>query len=348
MPVYQLGKDNIEALTETTFQAAGIHERGDLQRLLRSHVDVIAPDTFVITEEFGQWTDSRRRIDLLALDRDANLVVIELKRTEDGGHMELQAVRYAAMISAMTFQDAVDAHHQFLKKLSIDEDAQARILKFLAWDEPREDEFAQDVRIVLASAEFSKELTTAVLWLNERNLDITCVRLKPYEHGASILLDVQQIIPLPEAEEYRVRVREKQDRERESRRTPKDLTKYDVTLNGEIHSCVAKRQAILKIVKHLCRCGVTPSEIAALVPWRENQMFRTVSGTVNSSEFVRMAAVDAPFDATRFFVADEDLIHINGSTFAFSSQWGNRTYTAIKNLIAAFPDKGIGCVPNKT
>jgi len=32
----------------------------------------------------------------------------ELKRTEDGGHMGLQAVRYAAMVSAMPFEKAVE------------------------------------------------------------------------------------------------------------------------------------------------------------------------------------------------------------------------------------------------
>jgi hypothetical protein len=47
----------------------------------------------------SDWEDSSRSIDLLCIDKQANLVVIELKRTEDGGHMELQAIRYAAMVS---------------------------------------------------------------------------------------------------------------------------------------------------------------------------------------------------------------------------------------------------------
>lgn len=83
------------------------YECRDLQRLLRENIPVIAPDTLVLAEEYGEWDVSRCRIDLLGIERDANLVAIELKRPEDGGHMELQAIRYAAMVSTMTFDEAV-------------------------------------------------------------------------------------------------------------------------------------------------------------------------------------------------------------------------------------------------
>jgi len=55
---------------------------------------VISPDTLVIAEEFSEWTEGARRIDLLGIDKQANLVVVELKRDETGAHMELQALRY--------------------------------------------------------------------------------------------------------------------------------------------------------------------------------------------------------------------------------------------------------------
>jgi hypothetical protein len=38
----------------------GSRNAGDLQRVLRAHVGVIAPDTLVIAEEYGEWTDARR------------------------------------------------------------------------------------------------------------------------------------------------------------------------------------------------------------------------------------------------------------------------------------------------
>jgi hypothetical protein len=120
------------------------------------------------------------------------------------------------MVSTMTFERAVKALAEF-RAIGADE-AQVRLLEFLRWDEPDEERFAQDVRIVLASAEFSKEVTTAVLWLNQRDLDIRCVRLRPYRDGERVLIDVAQVLPLPEAQDYQVRLREKETSERQSSR----------------------------------------------------------------------------------------------------------------------------------
>lgn len=217
MAIYEITADCLRELEETSYARAGVKERNDLQRLLRMQVEVISPDTLVIAEEFGEWTEGSRRIDLLGVDKDANLVVIELKRTEDGGHMELQAIRYAAMVSAMTFDRAVEVFSGYLHKIGSTTDAREALLEHLDWSEPDEDRFAQDVRIILASAEFSKELTTAVLWLNDRDLDIRCMRMKPYQDGEKILVDVQQIVPLPEASAYTVQIREKERRERKDR-----------------------------------------------------------------------------------------------------------------------------------
>lgn len=100
MPLYNFLADSgqIETVPEATFKETKLKERADLQRLLRDYIGVLDKDLMVLAEEFGDWEDSARRIDLLALDRDANLVVVELKR-DDCAHMELQAIRYAAMIS---------------------------------------------------------------------------------------------------------------------------------------------------------------------------------------------------------------------------------------------------------
>lgn len=226
MPLYEMTSDAFRPIAEASFANLKVRERDDLQRLLRTQIEVLGDDLYVLTEEFGDWEDSRRRIDLLAIDRQANLVVIELKRTNDGGHMELQAIRYASMISAMTFERAEQIHAEFLARMGEDAtEANTRLLEFLSWDDADEDSFAPDVRILLVSEDFGKELTTAVLWLRDRDIDIRCIRLRPYEDGGKRLIDVQQIIPLPEAQEYQVKLREKEQVGRKKR-----AERYDVRL----------------------------------------------------------------------------------------------------------------------
>lgn len=227
MALFEITQDSFRPLAEASLVDLKLRERGDLQRLLRTQIDVLADDLYVLTEEFGDWEDSRRRIDLLAIDKDANLVVIELKRTTDGGHMELQAIRYASMVSTMTFARAVEIHAEFLGKLGEPaEEAETRVLEFLNWEEPDEEHFGDDVRILLVSEDFSRELTTTVLWLRDRDIDIRCVRLRPYSDGKSKLVDVQQIIPLPEAAEYQVKLREKEQQGRKMR-----AERYDIRLS---------------------------------------------------------------------------------------------------------------------
>jgi len=224
MPIYEITQKEFRRIEEREFGASGLRERSDLQRLLRTQISVISDNLYVLTEEFSEWDESKRRIDLLAIDTDANLVVVELKRTSDGGHMELQAIRYAAMVSAMTFERAVQIHADFLAAIGENVgNAQARILEFLDWDEPDEEAFAADTRIILVSADFGKELTTSVLWLIEHGTDIKCVRMKPYRDADRTFVDVQQIIPLPEANEYQIQLREKGTEGRKQR-----AERYDI------------------------------------------------------------------------------------------------------------------------
>ena len=66
----------------------------------------------------------------------------------------------------------------------------------------------------MVSGDFSSELTTAVIWLNKHALDITCIRFQPYKLGDTMLIDVAQIIPLPETADYEVKVREQEQEAR--------------------------------------------------------------------------------------------------------------------------------------
>jgi RecB family endonuclease NucS len=79
MAIFQVSQKELMPVSATTFGVEGILERKDIQRMLRDQISVLDERLMVIAEEFGDWVDSSRRIDLLCIDADANLVVVELK-----------------------------------------------------------------------------------------------------------------------------------------------------------------------------------------------------------------------------------------------------------------------------
>ena len=185
MAIYKMvgEKEQLVKVAPTSFGQEGVLERTDLQRMLRDLPDVLEERLLIISEEFGNWQDSNRRIDLLGLDDAGNLVVIELKRGDTGAHMDLQAIRYAAMVANMTFQQTVDAYQAYLDKRANEEggadepdDAEIKILEHLEIQEPDNQAIHTEIpRIILAAEDFGKELTTCVMWLNDSWLR-TCLR----------------------------------------------------------------------------------------------------------------------------------------------------------------------------
>lgn len=262
MPLYLYGAAGLEAVDRTSLAAEQIRERQDLQRVLRQRIDVLGDDLLVVAEEYGLFEDSRRRVDLLALDRAGTLVVIELKRTDDGGHMELQSLRYAAMVSTMTVEHLTNAYAE-----THGVDAQEAREAIAGWVEEPFEELPNQVRIILVSPDFSTEITSTVIWLNDTyNTDISCYRIVPYRLGAEILLDLQQIIPLPEAKDFQIHQRRKGAATAAVRsgQGGRDYTRYDLTIGDHALTHMSKQAAVKVAIRELHRAGVSLASIKSV------------------------------------------------------------------------------------
>jgi hypothetical protein len=288
-------------------------------------------------------------VDLLAIDAAGRLVVIELKRTETGGHMDLQAIRYAAMVSTMNFSDVVATYQEFLDSHQSDEgiDARARLVSFLGVEDSDEAEptISSQVRIVLVSADFGREITTTVLWLNGfEGMDIRCFRLVPYDLDGRVVLDVQQVIPLPEAADYQIRVRRK-DAERERARIRaadgRDFTKYHVVVDGTALPATFKRQAIRLMVEQLAGKGVPLRRIYERMPERG---MRRLPGRLHDEEAIVQALtplVASESEARRHFNNHPLVDEANDETYVVYKMWGPNTEQVLTDLAAAFPEAGV-------
>lgn len=206
----------------------------------------------------------------------------------------------------------------------------------------RSAKFANDVRIILASANFSKELTSTVLWLRDRDIDITCVRLRPYQFEGNTLLDVQVIIPLPETAEYQVKVRQRDEIRREAATSSERNQKYDVVAGDTVERGLYKRQALHRLVRALAQRGVTPEKMMDAVPSYNKYLFVSVPGDLRSEDFIEAAREECvrqgrKFDPSRFSLHDDELIRFGDSTYAVTNQIGSNLETVLSQLSEAFP-----------
>jgi len=311
MAIFKFNNDGFEKVEKTQFSSEGILERQHIQNALKKQIDVITPNTLIISEEFSEWSDSKRRIDLLGVDKEGNIVVMELKRTETGEHMDLQAIRYASMVSTLTFARAVEIFSKYLQAIGSELNAEDKLSSFVG---DNIENFASDVRIILVSSDFSKELTTSVIWLNERDLDIRCYRLIPHKFNDEILIDVQQIIPLPEAENYQVKVREQKEERREARKVARDNTKY--SFNGE--NGLGKRGIVRAIwLKYIADNPTVSYE----------KLIQDFPSDIRGRLFVELeqALEQQKRDGnglSRYFIEDDEVLHIGDKKYTISNQWG--------------------------
>jgi hypothetical protein len=220
-----------------------------------------------------------------------------------------------------------------------DVDSRAELLAFLDMEDADDEEpvISSDVRIMLVSANFGREITTTVLWLNRfDSMDIRCVRLVPYDIEGRVLLDIQQVLPLPEAADYQVRLRRKDAaRERVVRGEGRDFTRYQVVVDGEALPDENKRNTVRVMVEQLVARGVTAVAIAKVIPakrWCEVDGERDDPVALAAEMRVKYPGIDIQ---RRYFL-DHPVVQ-NGKTWVLSNQWGTNTEPTLSALADAFP-----------
>lgn len=209
---YDKRRKTLAPCKETEFRAHGLLERQDIEKWVEQNPDILGEELLIITTEYDQFDKTNERLDLLAIDKEGNLVVIELKRDDSGKNVDLQALKYAAYCSTHRLDDLVAMHAKYLKQKGSAVTADAarqKILDFIESDDF--EELSDRPRIILVSKDFRPEVTASVLWLRKFGMDISCVKLDLYQlSDDAVAVNSSVLIPLPEAEEYLVKAERKE------------------------------------------------------------------------------------------------------------------------------------------
>jgi hypothetical protein len=231
-----------------TLSDAGLREREHLQEWVVAHPEVLGPDVKIVTIEFGSWTGhsgatERDRLDVLGLASDGRLVVVELKRDKAPDTVEMQALKYASLVSRFTRDDVDRVHAQFLSQRRGERiDPSTAGAELDEWATITEESLRLP-RVVLMASAFPQTVTATVVFLHQQlGLDVQLLAFQAYRTASEVLLTVSQHYPPPEIEEFvlspevneaRQLRTEKQTRQREAN-TVARLLGGDVLDPGEV------------------------------------------------------------------------------------------------------------------
>ena len=219
-------ENRISPVKMKTFSELGFSERKHLQEWIAYQPDALDEELLIIQKEFDGFDDTRERLDLLALDKDGNVVVIENKLDDSGRDLVWQALKYASYCASLTKAQIVDIFQQYLDRYenihaihtesNLPKNAATRICDFLDADDLDEVKLnlGNSQRIILVAANFRKEVTSTALWLLGQGINIQCFKVTPYALPNQLLMNIDQIIPTPEAKELMIGINAKEAEEK--------------------------------------------------------------------------------------------------------------------------------------
>ena len=217
--------NRIKPLEVKRFTDLGFTERKHLQEWLENYPQALSPgegdELLIIQKEFDGFDDTRERLDLLAIDKDGNLVIIENKLDDSGRDVVWQALKYASYCANLKKQQVVEIFQRYLNQKAQLEGAEPAnaekvLLEFLQADDLQSVQLntLKSQRLILVAAHYRKEVTNTVLWLSQFGVICQCFKVTPYQAGTELFLNVEQIIPTPEAADFMIGMMAKEAEEK--------------------------------------------------------------------------------------------------------------------------------------
>ena len=203
--------NRISKLDKKSFKDLGFGERKHLQEWVANNPESLGEEILIIQKEFSGFNDTNERLDLLGVDKQGNLVIIENKLDDTGRDVTWQVLKYASYCSTLKKEHIRKIYQEYLDKKHVDEKADDNLAEFFNVTDFTEVSLnsGQTQRIILVAANYRKEVTSTVLWLLNYKLRIQCFKATPYQLGDQLFLDIEQIIPMKDAEDYVISMADK-------------------------------------------------------------------------------------------------------------------------------------------
>lgn len=165
-----------ERLTRTELPSEQI-----LEEMIVEDPGVLMDDLMIIGRQIV--TAHGGKIDLLALQPDASLIIIELKRDKTPRHVVAQSLDYASWVQGLNAADIVDIYQHFRPGGDLAPDFQKRFGVTLA-----EEDLNASHQLVIVGSSLDASTERIVKYLSDRGFPINALFFQVFRLGGELLL----------------------------------------------------------------------------------------------------------------------------------------------------------------
>jgi len=199
--LYRITEGTVTRIASTSVPEEALYEE-HVENWVASCPEMLGEQLLIIGRQV-QLDEGQDRIDLLAIDQAGNLVVVELKRDLIGGSADLQALRYAALVSRWTHDDVRGHAEGYWRSHGETRGTFAQEVEKLCGEEY---EINGRQRIILVGRDIKPRLGTMALWLRSQGVDVTVAGVSLMRDGDRLYAQPQIVIPVPSEDRFQGKV----------------------------------------------------------------------------------------------------------------------------------------------
>jgi hypothetical protein len=202
----------------------------ELERIVLEAPQILGEELLPLGHQLADFSEDLQRLDVLALDRSGEIVLVELKVNDQFGFTDLQALGYAGGYAdlptshyAKTLRRSIASEkgEPFRQASGLAADAsldevQGAIAEFISHESFEAWSPSRQVRIKLVGPGFPKRILKTVKWLGDvYAMPIEAIRVQLFVADGVRDLSFDRLLPLPGEGAFDLTVREREAQRRE-------------------------------------------------------------------------------------------------------------------------------------
>lgn len=169
------------------YQKVPVSKEEEIEDFIEHHPEILEKEMFVIGRQVE--TTEKTRIDLLGLDKEGNLIIMELKKDKSPRDVVSQILEYAVWAEKIQYEDLnriasskyLNGHENLWKKYEKD-----------FGNVP--DYFNEKQKLYIVSEKIDRKTEQVSRYLRRQGVDISCIELNFYEYEDQKLADTRIIV----------------------------------------------------------------------------------------------------------------------------------------------------------